>query len=92
MSAAPGRRRRSSGGPATLSFHLKELFHARLVTTRQAGRFIYYAANYETMNGLLAFSGGATGVSFPIGCSLGTPAPSLTAVGSLAFEDPELPG
>jgi DNA-binding transcriptional ArsR family regulator len=29
---------------ATLSFHLKELSHAGLVTGRQAGRFIYYSA------------------------------------------------
>ena len=44
------------------------------------------------LDGLPTFSGVAAGVSFPIGCSLGTPAPSLTAVGSLAFEDPELSG
>ena len=30
--------------PATLSFHLKELTHARLVAARQEGRFIYYSA------------------------------------------------
>ena len=41
--------------PATLSFHLKELSHAKLITSRQAGRFIYYSANYAEMNGLLAF-------------------------------------
>jgi len=40
---------------ATLSFHLKELAHAGLVDARQAGRFIYYSANYRTMNGLLDF-------------------------------------
>ena len=39
----------------TLSFHLKNLSHAGLVQSRQAGRFIYYSANYEQMNGLLAF-------------------------------------
>jgi len=41
--------------PATLSFHLKELTHADLITPQQAGRFIYYRANYATMNGLIAY-------------------------------------
>jgi ArsR family transcriptional regulator, arsenate/arsenite/antimonite-responsive transcriptional repressor len=41
--------------PATLSFHLKELGHAQLVTTRHEGRFIYCSANFTTMNGLLAY-------------------------------------
>jgi DNA-binding transcriptional ArsR family regulator len=40
---------------ATLSFHLKELAHARLVDARQAGRFIFYRANYGTMNGLIDY-------------------------------------
>lgn len=40
---------------STLSFHLKELSNAGMVTSRQEGRFIYYAANYETMNSLLAY-------------------------------------
>ena len=41
--------------PSSLSFHLKELSRAQLVTSRQEGRFIYYCANFETMNGLLAY-------------------------------------
>ncbi|MGE5090440.1 MAG: ArsR/SmtB family transcription factor [Candidatus Levyibacteriota bacterium] len=40
---------------ATLSFHLKELSHAGLVTARQAGRFIYYSANFATMTELVAY-------------------------------------
>lgn len=44
------------GVPApTLSFHLKELTHAGLILSRQEGRFIYYRANYDAMNGLLAY-------------------------------------
>ncbi|MEP6607538.1 MAG: metalloregulator ArsR/SmtB family transcription factor [Burkholderiaceae bacterium] len=41
--------------PATLSFHLKELSQVRLVTARQDGRFVYYAANFPVMNRLLEF-------------------------------------
>lgn len=40
---------------ATLSFHLKELSHAGLVASRQESRFIWYSANYESMNGLIAY-------------------------------------
>ena len=42
---------------ATLSFHLKELSHAGLVSSRQESRFIWYSANYQTMNGLIAYLG-----------------------------------
>lgn len=41
--------------PATLSFHLKELARAGLVTARQDGRFVFYAADFEAMNRLLAY-------------------------------------
>ncbi|RZI40397.1 ArsR family transcriptional regulator [Herbaspirillum sp. HC18] len=41
--------------PSSLSFHLKELAHANLVSPRQEGRFIFYVANFKTMNKLLAF-------------------------------------
>jgi ArsR family transcriptional regulator len=40
---------------ATLSFHLKELAHAGMVESRQDGRFVYYSANYDQMNSLLAY-------------------------------------
>jgi ArsR family transcriptional regulator len=40
---------------STLSFHLKELLHAGVVQSRQAGRYIYYSADFATMNALLGF-------------------------------------
>lgn len=40
---------------ATLSFHLKELTHAGMIGSRQDGRFVYYSANYDRMNGLLGY-------------------------------------
>ncbi len=41
--------------PSSLSFHLKELTHAGLVVPKQEGRFVIYAANFETMNALMSF-------------------------------------
>ncbi|KUY71310.1 helix-turn-helix transcriptional regulator [Burkholderia sp. RF4-BP95] len=41
--------------PSSLSFHLKELAHAQLVTSRQEGRFVFYCANFATMNALIGY-------------------------------------
>ncbi|WP_109479639.1 metalloregulator ArsR/SmtB family transcription factor [Paraburkholderia sp. C35] len=41
--------------PSSLSFHLKDLSHAGLVTGRQEGRFVYYSANFDAMTGLIGF-------------------------------------
>lgn len=40
---------------ATLSFHLKELVHAGLVESESRGRNVCYRANFDAMNGLLAY-------------------------------------
>ncbi|MBB2919310.1 ArsR/SmtB family transcription factor [Cupriavidus alkaliphilus] len=40
---------------SSLSFHLKELHRAGLLTSRQDGRSIIYMAHFDTMNGLLAY-------------------------------------
>ena len=40
---------------ATLSFHLSQLRHAGLVTFRRESRSLIYAAEYATMNSLLAY-------------------------------------
>lgn len=41
--------------PATLSFHLKTLSHAKLVKSRSEGRYVIYSANYAEMDGLIAY-------------------------------------
>lgn len=41
--------------PSSLSFHLKELTHARLITSRSEGRFVIYAANVAVMNGVIGY-------------------------------------
>ena len=41
--------------PATLSFHLRDLSQAGLLEARQQGRFIYYSADFDTMNALLGY-------------------------------------
>jgi len=40
---------------ATLSFHVAQLARAGLVTSRQESRFIFYAANFEGMDELIAY-------------------------------------
>jgi ArsR family transcriptional regulator len=41
--------------PATMSFHFKALSHAGLIESRQDGRFIFYAANFAVMNGMVDY-------------------------------------
>lgn len=41
--------------PATLSFHLKVLFHAKLVKSRTEGRFVIYSANFAEMDNLISY-------------------------------------
>ena len=41
--------------PNALSFHLKELSHAELVSQERQGRNVLYRAVFPAMNGLLAY-------------------------------------
>jgi ArsR family transcriptional regulator, arsenate/arsenite/antimonite-responsive transcriptional repressor len=52
----PGTMAQALGIPAnTLSFHLKELTHAGLVTQERSSRHIIYRAAFDRMNGLLSY-------------------------------------
>jgi ArsR family transcriptional regulator, arsenate/arsenite/antimonite-responsive transcriptional repressor len=52
----PGKLQETIGIPAaTLSFHLKELTHAGLVTQERASRNLIYRAAYGHMNALLGY-------------------------------------
>jgi ArsR family transcriptional regulator, arsenate/arsenite/antimonite-responsive transcriptional repressor len=57
---------------ATLSFHLKELARAGLVSSRQEKQFIYYAADFECMAELMTF--------LTQNCCQGMPQACLTVV------------
>ena len=41
--------------PSTMSFHLKDLSHAGMVTSRRESRYVIYSANFDTMNSLIGF-------------------------------------
>ena len=41
--------------PATLSFHLKGLTHAKLIKSRSEGRYVIYSANYAEMDRLISY-------------------------------------
>ena len=61
------------GVPAnTLSFHLKELMHAELVSQERIGRHLVYRAQFEHMNAVLAY--------LPQNCCQGKPCLDEAAV------------
>jgi DNA-binding transcriptional ArsR family regulator len=41
--------------PSNVSFHLKDLEHSGMVSSRREARSIIYSANYETLSGLIQF-------------------------------------
>jgi DNA-binding transcriptional ArsR family regulator len=57
---------------SSLSFHMKELTHAGLVTSRNEGRYVIYSAQIKSMNELLAY--------LAENCCGGTPCSPVAAV------------
>ena len=62
--------------PSALSFHLKELSHAGLVTSQQRGRNHIYRANFGAMNALLDYLTEHCCQGEP--CAVGPTAPCIT--------------
>jgi ArsR family transcriptional regulator len=59
--------------PSSLTFHLQHLFRAELITQRRLSRQLIYAANFRTMNALIAYlTENCCGQSRSAGCD--TPA------------------
>lgn len=69
--------------PATLSFHLRTLSQAGLVTAEPQGRSILYRADFAAMDGLLGFLGENCCAADGEGCSVDrsacTPTPRPSA-------------
>jgi ArsR family transcriptional regulator, arsenate/arsenite/antimonite-responsive transcriptional repressor len=57
--------------PSSLSFHLKEMSYAGIVSSRQESRYIIYSANFKVMNELLAFL--TENCCSGVPCGVGTP-------------------
>ena len=54
--------------PNSLSFHLKQLVHAGLITSRRRGRNLFYAANYARVAELVGFLSDDCCADAPEGC------------------------
>jgi DNA-binding transcriptional ArsR family regulator len=64
----------------TLSFHLAQLRHARLVSVTREGRTLHYSADFNAMNSLIGFltencCGGDAAACSPVQCG---PHPKIT--------------
>ena len=65
--------------PNALSFHLSRLVQADLVTSRRAGRQIFYAVEYERLSALLSFLVEDCCANAPAGCLPGCPTKPIDA-------------
>jgi ArsR family transcriptional regulator, arsenate/arsenite/antimonite-responsive transcriptional repressor len=54
-----------SVAPSSLSFHLQQMIHGRVLVQRRCSRQIIYAVNYEIMDALCNFLGGRELIHLP---------------------------
>ena len=54
-----------SVAPSSLSFHLQQMIHGRVLVQRRCSRQIIYAVNYEIMDALCKFLGGGDLIQLP---------------------------
>ena len=76
---------------ATLSFHLSQLKHAGLVTVRRESRSLIYAAEYDTMNSLLAYLTENCCRGDPSACAVGVCDPSASPIANEGASSHEAP-
>lgn len=62
--------------PSSLSFHLKELLHADMVSSRHEGRHVIYTANFRTALNLIAFLSENCCAHTPCDCESGSDTPN----------------
>lgn len=76
---------------ATLSFHLSQLKHAGLITFRRESRSLIYAAEYDTMNSLLAYLTENCCRGDPSVCAVGACDPSASPIATEGAPNDEAP-
>jgi ArsR family transcriptional regulator len=68
--------------PSSLTFHLQNLQHARLITQRRMSRQLFYAADFAAMNALVTYLTenccAEGGVECPVACAPARPAKRTT--------------
>jgi hypothetical protein len=69
-----------SVAPSSLSFHLQQMIHGRVLVQRRCSRQIIYAVNYEIMDALCNFLRGSELIQLP------SSAPSVRLAGDIFGE------